>query len=416
MNQRKALKTLGLLILISLSLFLLNFILRRAKPELYLQESLKDPAELAISKHNLLDDLPLTESDTKNLKRNDHGVLAWPLESVLPAYHKADLNLYQDRSKNEHALEGILVFIDAGETEVPIRKPEPGSPTDATKTGNEAPTDPITGYPVSTYAQRRLEQAEATTTKAQEKMVAPSEILDQLATFLEKELTRMGAEVILTREVTSSRQDLAQQAVVARHLASGFLEELKEQKFRSSTIETLMPTLFTAVDNPDDVGVQALFSSQGVSPGLRVILDLERQYRDACMISLRLGEDETGGLKIQYYGESSAANFGQTSPPEDAASPVTPAYQAYDSYSRTRLAEQLERNIRELLPEFAYQGDKSAVTEAPVLSGRYNNLVAVEIQVGQKASEENIQLLAKESNLKKLAENMALSLFQFYCD
>ncbi|MDY5835620.1 MAG: hypothetical protein SPK23_00630, partial [Eubacteriales bacterium] len=159
MTQRKAWRILSLLLVASLFLLALNFILAKLKPELYLEARRESPLDLAMAQYALMDDLGLQDDNVPNIsQKNDRGVYVWPASSVLPEYRKADLSLYRGRAKNEHALEGITVFIDAGEVTAPqIMSPAGGnSPQPSSKpAGNVAPTDPYTGLPVSPYAAQR---------------------------------------------------------------------------------------------------------------------------------------------------------------------------------------------------------------------------------------------------------------------
>lgn len=92
-----------------------------------------------------------------------------------------------------------------------------------------------------------------------------------------------------------------------------------------------------------------------------------------------------------------------------------PAYVAYDSSARRRLAEQMDRNIRQYLPELNYQGKQTGVGEGQVLSAVYNNLTSVEVIVAQRQNLDNMKSISKEKTLMTLAEALAHSTYQFFC-
>lgn len=406
----------------SLLILALNLILSKVKPELYLEARRESPLDLAMAQYALMDDLSLQDENVPNLsQKNDRGIFVWPAASVLPEYRKADLSLYRGRTKNEHALEGITVFIDAGEVVAPqVIAPSAGeSPQQEQKpAGNAAPTDPITGLPVSPYAaQRAAEDAdeEEETTLPEDVIIAQDQILNKLAELLKDQLEALGAKVVLTREQTDSPAEISQAAFMGNNLAMRFVDELREQKFKSSAIEELIPYLQTAISAPDSPEARRVFTQTGVGPELRLLLDMEKQYKDVCFISLRLGDDKAAkGSRVVYYGSSSAERNGTSEILEDRTQEM-PAYVAYDSSARRRLAEQMDRNIRQYLPELNYQGKQAGVGEGEVLSARYNNLTSVEIVVGERQNEENMATISKEKTLIILAEALAHSTYQFFC-
>lgn len=418
MTQRKALKTLAIIILASLILLLLTTGLKKAKPELYLEANRESPEELAMARYALLDNLELAANEPQIAELNDRGVLAWPVTSTLKEFHKTDLGIFRDRSQNEHALQGITVFIDAGDVEAPAPITQPGEQQPAEGPAkNLAPTDPYTGLPVSNYQPPSLEEEEETT-QPPEKMLAPKEFLPMVEQRLKENLEAMGATVYLTRETATKPSEIAQQAYIANYVAQGFLEELKESKFRSQDVEKLIPSLLKAIEEPDAEESRRIFTANGISPSMRLLLDVERQYKEIVVISLRAGSEDAekaeGGARISYYGNQSAASFGAGAWSEERPQDQ-PAYVAYDSSSRRNLAEKIAANFKEYLPELLYQGSQGAVSEKNVISGRYNNLISVEVLLGEVKHEANLELLARESNLKKMADALSLSVYQFYC-
>lgn len=416
MTQRKALKALATLVVISLVLILFNFAFKRAKPELYLDANRESPEELAIARHALLDNLEITGNEPNTADLNDRGVLAWPAGSTIKEFHKTDLSIFQGKSKNDHALVGVLVFIDAGDVTEPDLAPVPGQmETAPEQKRNIAPTDPVTGLPISTY--RNLVTEPNETTQVSEQFVGASEMLGTVEKRLKTELEQMGAKVFLTREAADSSSEIAQQAYIANHIGQVFLSELQELKFRSIEVEQMIPNLVRAIDEPNSPEARKIFTSNGISPQLRILLDVERQYKEVIYISLRLGEtpeeEAEAGARVYYYGSQSAAGFGAGSYSEDRPQDQ-PAYVSYDTSSRRSLAERINNNFKEYLPEMLYQSSTGAVSERAVISGRYNNLTSVEVMIGEIHHEENYELLSKESNLNRMADAISTSIYEFF--
>lgn len=419
MTQRKAFRILSILIVASLLILVFNLIMSKVRPELYLEVQRESPLDLAMAQYALLDDLSLQDSNDPEIsQKNERGIFMWPASSVLPEYRKADLSLYRGRAKNSHALEGITIFIDAGEIVPPQSlAPSPGAQASEEKRppANVAPTDPITGLPINPNAVNRVDIEEDEPTAPAEVIIAQEQILQTLADLLKQQLEALGAKVVLTREQTDSQAEISQAAYVASDLALRFVDELREQKFKSQAIEELIPYLQKAIEAPDSPEARRVFTQTGAGPQLRLLLDMEKQYKDVCFISLRLGDDNEGqGSRVVYFGNSSAERSGTGELLADHTQEM-PAYVAYDASARRRLAEQMDRNIRQYLPELNYQGKKAGVGEGQVLSARYNNLNSVELIVGERKNAENMATISREKTLITLAEALAHATYQFYC-
>lgn len=411
MTQKKALRLLQIIVISSLVLLVMGFIFKRVKPEWYLKQSAKTPEALQAARHMLLDELPLQENDPAKTRPNERGILVWPETSMVPDYHKADLSIYRGRSKNEKALEGILVFIDAGKKEEVVL-PSEASSSDSGSGLPVAATDPVTGLPISNF------NNETMPTRSEVKPDIPrGEVLKALSQRIGDKLKELGAEVIYTRDLTESGSDVSQAALVGKTLSDRFIKELGEQKFKCTPLSELIPTMTLAMSDPAAAEVNKLFTSNGVGPDLRLILDVERQYSDVLFLSLRLGTSKEGesGSRVLYFGDSTAASIGAAHLSQERPSDQ-PAYLAYGSQSRRRLAEQIYRNISGLLPEFAYKGKQNSVAEAPLVPGRLSNVTSVELMVGYEDNEANMNALVKDELHKSMAEAVSHACYQFYCD
>lgn len=411
MNRKKASRLLRVILLFSLLLIGGGFLLRKYKPELYLGAKNYTPEEKAKVMHDFLDELQLEDNDPASVTANDRGILTWPLTSSIPEYHKTDLKIFRGRAKNKSALEGITIYLDAGKKEEVVAPTVPQ--TSETDSGiRTAATDPYTGRLLPRYNQETMEtRVEETPDIPQEKM------MEHLAFLLKEKLENMGAKVILTREISQNGSDISQAAVVAEDLSKRFLEELKEQKFKCTPLQKVIPIIDMAKDNPSEPAVNALYTSNGVSPEFRLLLDVQRQYNEVLFLSLRMyqGGEKESGSRVIYFADSAAKGIGAARLAPERPSDQ-PAYLAYNGASRRRLAEQIYSNIKGLLVDLSYQGNKTAVAEEAQITGRLSNVVTVEIQIGNENSESNLKALSEEELLKSLAEAIASSCYRYYSD
>lgn len=416
MKRAKAFKNLTVLLLLSLVILLANFILKKVSPELFLEAHRENPVELAMAKYRLMDDLPLEKNVAEIAQKNERGILTWPQASIIPEYHKVDLSIFRKRPRNVHALEGITVYLDAGEllkaldlAEVSRQKYE----EESRKASNVAATDPVTGLPVSDYGWKVEEEPQEVITEI--RSIPKDQLLATLANQLKDELEKLGAKVYLMRELTDSPSEISQAGVLGSKLASAFVEELREQKFKSPEIENLIPYLYKAAKDPDSPEARRIFTDLGVGPELRLLLDLEKQYQDVCFISLRLGDAPEGsGTRVRYYGGSVAAANGAAALLEDRPQDQ-PAYVAYTGTSRRRFAETIMANIKRSLPEMSYKGKYSEVSEGDFPGAALNNLSSVEVILAEIENEENMLFISQENKLRLMAEALASATYQFYC-
>lgn len=411
MNQKKATQLLRVIVILSLLLIAGGFLLRKMKPELYLEGKNYSPEEKARVLRDMLDELEVINNDPAAVQANERGVLTWPQASSIPEYHKTNLSIFSGRAKNKQALEGITVYLDAGEKEE-IAAPAAAQTSAGGNGIRAAATDPYTGRLLPRYNQETME------TRVEETPAIPrDQILEQLALLLKAKLEDMGAKVILTREMTGSGSDISQAAVLAEDLSRRFLEELEQQKFKCTPLSEVLPTIVQAKNTPADAQVSALYTANGVSPAYRLLLDVQRQYSEVLFLSLRMyqGGEKESGSRVIYFADGAAKGIGAARLSPDRPSDQ-PAYLAYNGTSRRRLAELIYSNIKGLLVDLSYQGNKSAVAEEAQITGRLSNVTTVEIQIGNEKSESNLKALSQEELLKSLAEAIATSCYRYYSD
>lgn len=408
MERRQAQKYLLLILAFSSLLYFGLGYLEQRRPELFVDPE-ADPQSYRAKQLSSLEKLELQQStEHQNLKPNDRGVYEWDSDSVLPVYHQAELGIYRNRSKNDKALEGILIFIDPGDK--PIRERTVQAEEDAIPF-RIAETDKHSKLPVSGFAERKRRQ----TKKARLPDIPRSQILSHLAESLQQRLEGMGAEVLMTNDLAQHKSEQAQAAAIAYELSGRFLDELEAGQFNLPELREMRPALLEIAETGKQDLARTYLSAAGVSPDLRLLLDMQRQYKDVLLLSLRLGTggEEESGTQVRYFSAGLASNIG--SKELDVAGRY-PAYTAYDTSARRWLAEAVERNIRGLLPELAYQGSALAVAEEILVLGRLSNVTAIEIRPAFESREDNMDALQKQELQLSLAEAIAYACYQFYAE
>lgn len=73
-----------------------------------------------------------------------------------------------------------------------------------------------------------------------------------------------------------------------------------------------------------------------------------------------------------------------------------------------------EKNISQLIPGLAYNGE-DAVVEQIIPSLRLINLTSIEIEIGQKKNNFDLQILNSIEQQQILAEAITNACYEFYC-
>lgn len=402
MSQKTALKTIAILVLISLLAIGGNAILVRAFPDKFGQE-VHQSADLESSPDLLkADELPINEMEIDQTSKNNRNVWAWPYDSAVPVYHTANLDIYQDRAKDESTLEGITVYLSLDPIEImPTMKEnsqanDQDSPEENTEDGSD--DQEIATIPNVLINEQDLQ-----------------DVLENILNYTKESLESLGAEVILLDFAYYS--DMQKAAFVGQDIIEDFKDELSEQNFKSERLSELLGPLKDIKNSPDNLEVVNQFFPQiGVSADQRLLLDVERQYTDRLFINLKYGnseDDEITGSLVQYLGNESAAIGAQT----DTISQDSlekPAYLGYATDDRLRFSELMEKNISQLIPGLSYSGN-SGSQEKLIPSLRLINLNSLEIEIGQKNHNFDLQILNSTEQQKVFAEAISNATYEFYC-
>lgn len=355
------------------------------------------------------DELPLEEIRAEDAMLNERQVISWPYDSSVHVFHQPNLQMYRGLARDTAALKGITVVLDISEAEPEAKTSAETESTTAVPTGE--------GETVDSNATQPPEDPETGESTTEGKPLRPTsagslEILRGVRAATKQRLEDLGADVIVVER--EGRDDVQQAAQIGKKLLSEFTGELRTQNFVSTRIEQLKPKLEARLDGKAEADPShPIFPLNGVSADLRLLLDVERQYTDYLYITLKIGDEDAqvGGIRVNYLGNQ-AAQIGALSYDPDNPQ-EQPAYIAYNTTARYRLAALLERNFSGLIPDLV--NVEEPVREKIMVLPRLTNLTHVEIEIGQKNHPNDIKLLEQEAQRQVVAEAITNACYEFYC-
>ncbi len=418
MSQKKALKIIGILFLVSVIALSVKSLLSRKYPEKFDAKAKYENAQHEAENQQredaaaTADELPINEMQITQTTKNNRNIWSWPYDSTVPIYHNVNLDLYQNKIKDETSLQNITVYlsVSADQMKSSARVEDNSDQTENQTENSEHETEPDSAENADNLA----EQQEMTLSLEQMNETDYQKVLENIQKYTKESLESLGAKVVLLD--TRYNQDTQKAAFVGEDILQDFLTELKEQNFKSDRLESLLSPLQAIQNSSHDATMtKTLFPEIGVSTEQRLLLDVERQYTDRIFINLKFGQSEseiTGSL-VEYLGNQSAA-IGAQGDNIIENSDEKPAYIAYNSENRQRLAELMEKNISQLIPGLAYSGEKG-VAEKVLPSLRLMNLNSLEIEVGQQNQSFDLQILTSEEQQKIFAEAISNACYEFYC-
>lgn len=402
MSQKTALKTVGILVLISVLALGINAILIKAFPEKFGREEQLQEVDIQEEKAEA-DELPLNEMNISDTTKNNRDVWSWPYDSAVPVYHHANLDIYQGRIKEDTTLEGITIYLSMDSIADQTSLNETQSETEE----ETAPDQDIDQDLEDTTIFETLPNIFVDDEDMQT-------ILENITQYTKESFEALGAEVVVIDSRYSS--DLSKAAFVGLDILEDFSDELAEQNFKSERLDKLRDPLQEIQNSDQPQSGNSFFSEIGVSKDQRLLLDVERQYTDRIFINLQFGKaesEEISGSRVKFLGNETSAIGAQIDEINDE-SPEKPAYVGYATEDRNRYAKLTEKNISQLLPGLTYSGDE-AIVEQILPSLRLINLTSVDIEIGQKNRSFDLQILKSVEQQKIIAEAISNACYEFYC-
>ncbi len=367
MSQRRAIRYAVLLAAVALVLLLLSALFQRIWPQLATPH-IGPPKRETVDK---IEQFPIQETPLTKVKNNDYQIPTWPDQSTLPAYHASDLSVYYNKKQGPEALQGITIFLD-----------------------------PALGGDVQGY-EKKIGAADELNDNV---LFSEAEMNLKVAENIQVHLERLGANVILLRNGNFTMTDEERAARVAHYLLQQFQAELTEREFQSERLRELEETLFLAIRDKDQATLETIFTPDGVSQDLRLLLDLEEQYAE--MLYLRIKHDaepnnpQTKGFRIRLISLIQMAETGTAE---------APAYMRYQLDANEDLALDIEHEIGTLLPELKLEQSQMQMGEAPDIL-RWVNLKAVEFSPGflSNGRDMNVVLSTEQRDLAAQAVSRAI--------
>ncbi|MGB4609205.1 MAG: hypothetical protein WBH77_01115 [Saccharofermentanales bacterium] len=434
MSQKTALKTVGILVLVSVLVLTINAILVKKFPDKFgAKKDRKQVADTDSKNKVEADELPINEMEMADTTKNNRNVWSWPYDSAVPVYHHANLDIYSGKTKEEGTLNGITVYLALDpvieDSLSDLNNPDEAladdssineradtlSDTDFTEP-KRAGIENLTGESYETAG--AADDSDISIETIPNALIDKKDLqanLDNILQYTKESFTSLGAEVIILDP--KCKTDTQKAAFIGQNILQDFLTELAEQNFKSERLEGLIEPLKTIQNSPDNQQATTdFFPSIGVSKDQRLLLDVERQYTDRIFINIMYGESESedvSGSRVFYLGNETSA-IGAKSETLNAESTEKPAYIGYLIEERKRFAGLSEKNISQLIPGLAYNGEE-AVAEQIIPSLRLINLTSLEIEVGQKSHNFDLQILNSSEQQKIFAEAITNACYEFYC-
>ncbi|NLJ70853.1 MAG: hypothetical protein GX328_05255 [Clostridiaceae bacterium] len=423
MSQKTALKTVGIMVLISVLALTINAILVKKFPDKFgAKRNLEQVANTDPKNKVEADELPINEMEIVNTTKNNRDVWSWPYDSAVPVYHHANLDIYSGKTKEEGTLNGITVYLAMDpivETNVDDTISDDSSESDQEDAFNEperAGIEDLIGQ--SSEPEEIMDDSEIIIETIPNALINKDGLqtnLDNILQYTKESFISLGAEVVILNK--KYQTDTQKAAFIGQDILQDFLDELAEQNFKSERLEGLIEPLKTIQNSPDNQqAINDFFPGIGVSKDQRLLLDVERQYTDRIFINIQYGESEfaeISGSRVFYLGNETAV-IGSKAEAMTAESTEKPAYIGYLIEDRKRFANLSEKNISQLIPGLAYNGEE-AVGEQIIPSLRLINLTSLEIEIGQKNNTFDIQILNSSEQQKIFAEAITNACYEYYC-
>ncbi len=372
MKQKRALELTVILAVLAVVLLLTTTIVKKVWPSL--GETGPQRVETGPKTGTGSDQLPLQEEDIQKVKTNNLKVPAWKAESVIPTYHNSNLALYSQRSKNQEALSGVTVFLDPALG---------GNEQGYVMNSGLAATDPV------------------------KRVFTAAELNLNLAYKIQAKLEALGAKVILIRAQDMPMSDTERVARLAHYLIGDFLEELKEQNFKSDRLVELRQAIGQEIAKKHEANYSSIFTKPGSGQDLRLILDLEKQYQE--MFYLRINHlaevdnNSQRGFHIRILKPVLSAAEG---------SAEAPAYMNYETEGSRRLADILSTELIKIIPDLK-NSDQTGIEEGLSDILRQVNIKALEFSPGYLSNGRDLALLLNPERQETIGEAVANAVYLF---
>lgn len=322
--------------------------------------------------------LPLGPNDPDALPDAENALRRWPAESAVPVLCEPDLSIYPTRKDDARPLEGVTVILD----------PSGGG----SRTG--------------------------AVVRDGDRDIFEKELTLDIATEVERELTRLGARVLLTRGGDTAHSVY----YVAAFAAEDMLTRYREAAAARYTVETVDQLILQMQDvmrlNTDRAGGQGLFERIGTPSALRLIYDIEAQCRDTLFIQVALNRDDdpsVRGAEIAYLTSDRLNELNNGYAVGEDPNTLPPVYTMTDDAARERLAYLIDGHLALQTPGLGASGAEGRATVArdPAVL-HYVNVAAVSVRPGYLTNKDDRAILTSAEGRATIGTAVAHAVYQYF--
>ena len=348
--------------------------------ETTVEEAKTEPLDPDISETVAVAALPVSGNDPSLLSPREDGLLRiWPRESSVPQLHKVDFAYYASLGEETKPLNGITVILDPSFG---------GSSTGATVVTDSG-------------------------------VLAEKNIVLVIAQIAERYLTEMGADVILTRSSDIGNSFFYVAALTADTVLERYSKEAEAASYETQLIEDLrlqMSDVMRINQNSADSGGRGLFGGIGTPARLRLIYDIQDQYKDVLFINISLNHDndtELSGAEIRLMDQDFVAAVNNSYVEVQDPNTLAPNYNMIDSQSREELAWLLYGHLQYQSPSLATEAEPQ-IAEKDMAVLRLNNLTSVSVVPGYLSNAGDRAELSSAEGQQKIGSAIAYAVRQYY--
>lgn len=240
----------------------------------------------------------------------------------------------------------------------------------------------------------------------------------EIATKIQEELTRQGADVRMTRSTDEKHSYFYIMAYTADLLLQRYANDIKEIGFDPEPLENLrllMQDVIRINSGLQDSGGRGIFDSIGTPPNLKLIYDIESEYKDTVFISIHLetsDQAEDKGVRVRYMSKEYAQDMNNSYAVGTDALKHSPNYNRYNSKRRESMAQLLADNL--VATDSRMKTNLQPVIEDDLAVLRLNNVTSAQLTCGFLSNEEDRARVTSSEGQALIARGVATALLRYY--
>ncbi|MDI9461956.1 MAG: N-acetylmuramoyl-L-alanine amidase family protein [Saccharofermentanales bacterium] len=240
----------------------------------------------------------------------------------------------------------------------------------------------------------------------------------EIAIKVQEALTRLGAEVKMTRSTDEKHSYFYVMAYTADLLLQRYAADIRQVGYDPEPLEPLrllMQDIIRINSGLQDSGGRGIFGSIGTPPNLKLIYDIQGEYKDTVFISLHLEvseQEEDKGVRVRYMSKEYVHDMNNSYAAGTDALDHAPNYSGYNSARRESLATLLESRLTTLDPRL--KSNLKAVFEDDLVVLRLNNVTSAQLTCGFLSNADDRARLTSQEGQSLIARGIAEALLQYF--